>query len=95
MHPVIAKVHCRFTGGIGRNIRAVLLSLFVKQRLVFFISEESRACIDPLVEMLASGDVTPAIRQRATLAETADAIRAIDAGRTQGKTVINIGTEAR
>jgi NADPH:quinone reductase-like Zn-dependent oxidoreductase len=85
----------RFTGGIGRNIRAVLLSLFVKQRMVFFISEESRTYIDPLVEMLTSGDVIPAIGQRATLAETADAIRAIDAGRTQGKTVITIGTEAR
>jgi NADPH:quinone reductase-like Zn-dependent oxidoreductase len=85
----------RFTGGIGRNIRAVLLSLFIKQRMVFFISEESRTYIDPLVEMLTSGDVIPAVRQRATLAETADAIRAIDAGQTQGKTVITIGTEAR
>ena len=85
----------RFTGGIGRNIRAVLLSLFVKQRMTFFISEESRSYIDPLVDMLASGDVSPAIRQRATLTETADAIRALDAGRTQGKTVITIGTETR
>ena len=80
----------RFTGGIGRNLRAVVLSMFVRQRLTFFISSESRAYIDPLVEMLAVGDVVPAIGQRATLAETADAISALEAGRTTGKTVVDV-----
>jgi hypothetical protein len=46
--------------------------------MVLFMSTESRTYIDLLVEMLAPGDVTPAIRQRATLSESAHAIRAID-----------------
>jgi NADPH:quinone reductase-like Zn-dependent oxidoreductase len=85
-----AETGGRFTGGVGRNLRAVALSVFVRQRLTFFISSESRTFIDPLVELLASGDVVPAIGRRATFAETADAIRAIESGRGWGKTVITV-----
>ena len=81
----------RLTGGIGRNLRAAALSMFIRQRMTFFISSESRDYIDPLVEMIARGDVVPAVQQRATLAETPDAIRAIAAGAIMGKTVITIG----
>lgn len=80
----------RFTGGIGRNLRAVVLSAFVRQRMTFFISNESRTYIDPLVDLLAAGDVVAAIGQRVPLADVADAIRALDAGRTHGKTVITV-----
>lgn len=83
-----AETGGRLTGGIGRNLRAVVLSMFVRQRLTFFISSESRTYIDPLIEMVAAGDVVPAIGRRATLAETADAIRAIESGRGSGKTAI-------
>ncbi len=84
----------RWTGGIGRNLRAVLLSMFVKQRMTFFISSESREYIDPLVDMLTAGDVVPAIGQRAELVETPDAIRAIEAGTVRGKTAVAIGSQA-
>lgn len=81
----------RITGGIGRNIRAVLLSMLVRQRMTFFVSSESRTYIDPLIAMLAAGDVVPAIGHRATLAETPDAIRAMEAGQVRGKAVITVG----
>jgi NADPH:quinone reductase-like Zn-dependent oxidoreductase len=84
-----------FTGGIGRNLRAVALSMFVKQRMTFFISSESRMYIDPLVEMLASGGIVPAIGQRVPLAESVEAIRALEAGQGHGKTVITVGCDAR
>jgi NADPH:quinone reductase-like Zn-dependent oxidoreductase len=84
----------RITGGIGRNLRAVVLSLFVRQRMTFFISSESRTYIDPLVEMLASGDVVPAVSLQATLTEAAAAIGSLEAGETLGKTVITIGSDA-
>jgi NADPH:quinone reductase-like Zn-dependent oxidoreductase len=84
-----------FTGGIGRNLRAMALSMFVKQRMTFFISSESRIYIDPLIDMLAAGDIVPAIGQRASLVETATAIRAFDAGQGHGKTVITVGTDAQ
>ncbi|MFT6290395.1 MAG: NADPH:quinone reductase-like Zn-dependent oxidoreductase [Ilumatobacter sp.] len=80
----------RFSGGIGRNLRAVLWSMFIKQRLAFFISSESRTYIDPLVEMLANGQVVPAIGQRSTLVDAPDAIRVIERGGAVGKTVITM-----
>ncbi len=51
--------------------------------------------IDPLIDMLAAGDIVPAIGQRASLVETATAIRAFDAGQGHGKTVITVGTDAQ
>ena len=36
------------TRGFGRNLRAMALSMFVKQRMTFFVSSESRTYIDPL-----------------------------------------------
>ena len=84
----------RWTGGIGRNLRAVLVSLFVKQRMTFFISSEKREFIDGLVEILAAGGIAPAIEGRAALDQTPDAIRAIEAGTISGKTVVTIGSEA-
>ena len=78
----------RFTGGIGRNLRAVAWSMFIKQRMTFFISSESRTYIDPLVEMLAAGDVVAAIGQQVTLDNAPEAIRVIGEGGGVGKTVI-------
>jgi NADPH:quinone reductase-like Zn-dependent oxidoreductase len=80
----------RFTGGIGRNLRAVAWSLFIKQRMTFFISSESRTYIDPLVEMLAAGDVVAAIGQQVTLDNAPEAIRVIGEGGGVGKTVIAV-----
>jgi NADPH:quinone reductase-like Zn-dependent oxidoreductase len=85
-----AETDGRLIGGVGRNLRAVLMSVFVRQRLTFFISSESPTYIEPLVEMLASGDVVPAIGQRATLDEVPDAISALVAGRASGKTAITV-----
>ena len=76
-------------------LNTVLMSVFVRQRLTFFISSESRTYIDPLVGLLAAGDVVPAIGRRAALAETADAIRAIEAGSGSGKTVMGLYLIAR
>ena len=78
----------RWTGGIGRQLRAVLLSPFTKQRLTTFISKEARSSIERLAELVESGDVVPAIGQRFSLEGTADAIRQMEAGTTRGKSVI-------
>ncbi len=83
-----AETSGRFVGGIGRNLRAVMLSMVVRQRLTFFINSESRTYIDPLVEMLAAGEVVPAIGRRANLAEVAEATRTLDSGGAIGKTVV-------
>ena len=78
----------RWTGGVGRQVRAMLLSPFTKQRLTTFVSKEARSSIERLVEFIESGEVVPAVGERFDLEQTADAIRQMEAGATRGKSVI-------
>lgn len=78
----------RWTGGIGRQLRAVMLSPFVPQRLTMFVSKEHHSFIEQLASYLESGEVVPAIGERFNLAELPDAIRKLEAGAIGGKSVI-------
>lgn len=81
----------RITGGIGRQLRAVLLSPFVRQRLTTFMSKEHHRSVEQLAAHLESGDVVPAIRNTHTLDDATDAIRRFESGTASGKTVVRIG----
>ncbi len=81
----------RLTGGIGRQIGAVLWSPLVSQRLTMFISKEHHRWIDQLARHLADGSVVPAIGHRYRLDQVPAAIDDLAAGRAQGKSVILIG----
>ncbi len=78
----------RLTGGIGRQLRAALLSPFVEQRLTFFVSSESLEFIEPLAEHLAEGTVSATIGHRFDLDHVPTAIAAMEAGELTAKTVI-------
>lgn len=78
----------RITGGVGRQLRALLLSPFVGQRLTTFMSREHHSFMERLAEHLASGAVVPAIADRFALADAPQAMRRMEAGRTGGKSVI-------
>lgn len=80
----------RITGGIGRQLRALLISPFRHQRLTMFVSKETPEFIEPLAEHLASGAVTPAIGQQFDLDGVPAAIEAMEAGKLIGKTVIKV-----
>ena len=80
----------RLTGGIGRQLRAALLSPFIKQRLTFFMSSESLEFIEALAEHLDSGAVTPTVGQRFNLEGVSSAIEAMEAGTLTAKTVIEV-----
>lgn len=81
----------RVTGGIGRQLRASLLSPLVGQRLRMFISTEHHRFIDRLATHLTDGSVVPAIDRTVTLDEVPDAIRALQAGQVRGKIAVRIG----
>jgi NADPH:quinone reductase-like Zn-dependent oxidoreductase len=78
----------RWTGGAGRQLRALALSPLVPQRLTTFVSSESRGAIGRLAGLLESGDVVPVVGRRYPLERLADAIDDLAAGRAQGKSVV-------
>lgn len=80
----------KLTGGIGRQLRAAMLSPFVGQELGFFLSREVLEAIERLAAHLESGAVVPAVGRSFTLAEVPDAMRALAAGEIAGKAVIAV-----
>ncbi|MDJ0952057.1 MAG: zinc-binding dehydrogenase, partial [Acidimicrobiia bacterium] len=78
----------KVTGGIGRQLRAALLSPFVSQRLGFFISEEHHRHIDRLAHHLAGEGVVAPIGRSYRLDSVPDAIADLVAGNAAGKSVI-------
>jgi NADPH:quinone reductase-like Zn-dependent oxidoreductase len=78
----------RWTGGIDRQLRAMALSPFVRQRLGTFVAKENSTDLDALRALIESGAVTPVIDRVVALHEVPDAIRDLAAGRVRGKIVI-------
>ncbi len=78
----------RFTGGAGRQLRAMLLSRFVSQRLTTFMAGENADARAALHDLVVEGAVTPAIDRTYPLDRAADAITDLAAGRIAGKAVV-------
>ncbi|MDP9240887.1 MAG: NAD(P)-dependent alcohol dehydrogenase, partial [Actinomycetota bacterium] len=75
--------------GIGRQLRAMALSPFVRQRLGTFIASENSKDLDTLRGLIESGAVTPVIDRVCSLTEIPDAMRDLEAGRVRGKVVVS------
>jgi NADPH:quinone reductase-like Zn-dependent oxidoreductase len=80
----------RWLGGSDRQLRASLLSPFVKQKLGTFIASENAADLAALRELIESGQLTPAIDRAFPLADVAPAIRYLVGGHARGKIVITM-----
>ena len=76
--------------GMGRQLRALMLSPFVSQRLTLLVSKENSADLERLTELIETGAVTPAIDRTYPLDEAVDAMRHLVAGQAQGKIAIAI-----
>jgi NADPH:quinone reductase-like Zn-dependent oxidoreductase len=78
----------RWLGGFDRQLRALLMSPFVSQKLGVLAASENAQDLLVLNELLESGKVCPAVDRTFPLRETAAAIRYLMDGRAQGKVVI-------
>jgi NADPH:quinone reductase-like Zn-dependent oxidoreductase len=79
----------RWLGGSGRQIRAAVLSPFVRQSLGTFVASENAEDLTALRELIETGAVTPLVDRIYPLAETVAAIRHLLDGRAVGKVVIH------
>ena len=76
--------------GLGRQLRAVALSLFIRQRLTFFVSKERGSDLDRLTEFIEAGQLTPSIDQIFSLDQVPEAMRHFVAGKVRGKVAITV-----
>ena len=80
----------RLLGGTDRQLRALLLSRFVGQKLGTFVSRENHEDMIVLKELIEAGKVTPVIDRTYPLSEVPAAIRYMRAGHARGKVVITV-----
>jgi NADPH:quinone reductase-like Zn-dependent oxidoreductase len=74
--------------GIGRQLGALMLSPFVRQRLTMYISKHRQADLDTLRQLTGTGQVTPLIGKTYPLAGVPEAIHDLQAGHGRGKIAI-------
>jgi NADPH:quinone reductase-like Zn-dependent oxidoreductase len=80
----------RWFGGIDRQLRAMMLSPFVGQKLGTFICRENHEDLIVINGLIESGKLTPIVDRTYPLAEVAEAIRYLQEGRARGKVVISM-----
>jgi NADPH:quinone reductase-like Zn-dependent oxidoreductase len=80
----------RWLGGTDRQLRAMILSPFVGQKLGTFVNKENHEDLIVLKELIESGKVTPVIDRTYPLAEVPEAIRYLEQGHARGKVVITV-----
>jgi NADPH:quinone reductase-like Zn-dependent oxidoreductase len=82
----------RWLGGSDRQIRAILLSTVVSQKLGTFIASENAVDLGALRELIEAEKLAPVIDRTYPLKETADAIRYVHEGHARGKVIIAVPT---
>ena len=76
------------TGGIGRQLRAVAVSPFLRQRLTMHVTRERASDLEPLTDLVETGRVAPSLERTYPLDRVPDAMRHLQAGTVRGKLAI-------
>lgn len=76
--------------GMGRPLGAVLLSLFVRQRLTMFVARQRCADMETLAGLVEAGRVTPCVGATFSLADVPEALRLLESGQARGKIAITV-----
>lgn len=80
----------RWLGPLGRMLKAKVSAPFVSQTMGFLSAVENHDDLMVLKAMLDAGTIRPIIDRTYAFRDATDAIRYVDAGHTQGKTVITM-----
>lgn len=78
------------TGGMGRQLRAVALSPFVRQRLATFVAKEDADHLERLTDLIEAGKLKPSLDRSCPLEQAREAMGHLEAGRIRGKVAITI-----
>jgi NADPH:quinone reductase-like Zn-dependent oxidoreductase len=78
------------TGGLDRQLRGLVVSLFGRRRVRSFICKENAADLETLAGLIARGAVSPSIDQVYPLDRTPDAMRRLERHQVRGKVAIDV-----
>jgi NADPH:quinone reductase-like Zn-dependent oxidoreductase len=82
----------RWFGGIGRGLRAAMLSAFVGQTFRAPVAVARSEGLNFLAQLLEAGDVEPVVDRTYALADAPEALRQLEQGHARGKTVIRVAS---
>jgi NADPH:quinone reductase-like Zn-dependent oxidoreductase len=85
-----AGLHPETWGRIVGNFKADLLSRFVRQKFVSYVTKLDKEDLKLLSDLMQTGKVTPVIDRTYKLSETAEAMRYFEEGHARGKVVIAV-----
>lgn len=80
----------RLTGGVGRQVRALVWSRFIAERLAVFISDPTVERIERLGELVTAGGLRPPVEAVFPLEEAGAALRHLAGSSSRGKTVLQV-----
>ena len=80
----------KWFGGIDRQLRAEVVSLFVRQKLGTLIATARKEDLEELRGLVEAGRVTPVVDRTFPLSEVPEAIRYLRDGLARGKVVITV-----
>ena len=76
--------------GFQRQLRAAVVSPFVRQRLTFVVSSEAASELARVVELAGDGGFAPVVERTWPLVDAAAAIDHVTDGRARGKVVVSV-----
>jgi NADPH:quinone reductase-like Zn-dependent oxidoreductase len=76
--------------GMTRQLRALALSRFVRQRLTMFVAKQRARDLERLTDLIEAGKVAPCVDRTYPLDGAAEAMRLLEAGKVRGKVAITI-----
>jgi NADPH:quinone reductase-like Zn-dependent oxidoreductase len=80
----------QITGGMGRQLRAMVLSPLVRQRLALVFPKEHFSVLERVAALVEDGSVVPSVDRAYPLAQAASAMDELASGRVRGKLVITM-----
>ena len=80
----------RWTGGLHRQLGAVVLSRFVRQRLTNFVTRQRSSDLERLTGLIEAGSVLPSIDTTYPLDRAPEVMRLLESGRARGKYVLTV-----
>jgi NADPH:quinone reductase-like Zn-dependent oxidoreductase len=87
---VVGAPSGRWVRGPDRFVKAMTLSLVVRQKILPFVTSMNREDLGFMKELLEAGTVTPVIDRTYRLAEAAEAVRHLESGHARGKIVLTV-----